>query len=226
MPPFKDVTGHVFGRLTALSRATHRRVAWLCQCACGQQTIVTGDKLSNGHTQSCGCWRREQTSRQRSKPKPQAGEVYGRLTVIEFLDHDSRHPRVRCRCACGNITEPHWQSLKKGQTLSCGCFRREITAQVTRTHGQSSAREFWTWAGMIDRCYRAKRKDFSRYGGRGIRVCDRWRYSFANFYADMGPRPSPKHSIDRIDTNGHYEPDNVRWATAREQRMNQRRMQR
>jgi hypothetical protein len=88
-------------------------------------------------------------------------------------------------------------------------------------HGLSKRPEVTVWRGMVSRCTNQNATDYPRYGGRGIMVCDRWRL-FANFFADMGERPSPKHSIDRIDNDGNYEPDNCRWATASEQRLNQR----
>jgi len=83
--------------------------------------------------------------------------------------------------------------------------------------------EWRAWHGMFDRCYRASYVHYHNYGGRGISVCQRWHGSFENFFADMGQRPGPKYSLDRIDTNGNYEPDNCRWATATQQNLNQRR---
>jgi hypothetical protein len=91
-----------------------------------------------------------------------------------------------------------------------------------RTHGKSHTAESRVWKGMIQRCTNPKRRGWERYGGRGITVCERWRASFADFLADMGARPSPKHSIDRIDNDGHYEPANCRWATKHEQGSNTR----
>lgn len=104
---------------------------------------------------------------------------------------------------------------------SCGCYRREI-GDRTRTHGQSKSREFAAWSNMLDRCLNQRNGDYANYGGRGITVCDRWRESFENFLADMGQRPSPAHSLDRIDNDGPYAPGNCRWATADTQRQNNR----
>ena len=90
----------------------------------------------------------------------------------------------------------------KGKTQSCGCLRREVAGVHLRTHGLSKLPEYKIWKGMKARCFSPNNPRFSDYGGRGIDVCDRWRESFENFYADMGPRPSPGHSIDRIDNDG------------------------
>lgn len=137
--------------------------------------------------------------------------------------NDPKHPKYDCRCECGNLTRIGSDNLAR--THSCGCLKKEQLARRSTTHGMSSSLEFKTWVGMIDRCSRVGRTDFARYGGRGIRVCQRWLDSFENFYADMGSRPSRKHSIDRINNDGDYEPQNCRWATPHDQRVNQRRVE-
>lgn len=151
--------------------------------------------------------------------KPEIGSRNGRLTIVELLP-GGKHPKVKCRCDCG--TERTIQQDNLARTHSCGCLKRERTGRLNLQHGLSASPEFRVWCDMRDRCSRVERRDFQRYGGRGITVCERW-MTFSNFYADMGQRPSPQHSIDRRDTNGNYEPDNCRWATSTEQRLNQRR---
>lgn len=224
MPPFKDLTGQSFGKLTVLHRVPHRRVAWLCRCVCGNTTTVTGDTMQQGKTSSCGCWRREQSKRNREKPKPQPGERFGRLVIHEFIGSDSRHPRVRCLCDCGKWCEPHWGNVKRGVTQSCGCLHNEQLSKRAKTHGLTKTIEYRIWADMISRCERPTATGYKDYGDRGIGVCQTWRQSFVAFLADVGQRPSPLHSIDRINNDGNYEPGNVRWATKSEQRLNQRRM--
>lgn len=116
--------------------------------------------------------------------------------------------------------------LQKGSVRSCGCLRRETCVSAPTKHGASKhgfvMAEYSTLRGIIQRCENKRSLHFDKYGGRGIRVCDRWRESFENFLADMGPKPTPKHSLDRIDVNGHYEPGNCRWATQTEQMRNTR----
>ena len=152
-------------------------------------------------------------------PRLPIGSTHGRLTIVGY-ESNGAHPRALVRCACG--TEKTVQIDNLARTHSCGCIKREML-RAKATHGLSESPEYRRWADMIDRCTRVSRRDFARYGGRGVRVCQRWLDDFAHFYADMGPRPSAKHSIDRIDTEGDYEPSNCRWATAKEQRINQRR---
>jgi len=129
-----------------------------------------------------------------------------------------------CRCDCGGMTAAWGPHLHRGNTASCGCIKREHLAKLSAakvTHGRTHTVEYRIWGGMIDRCTNTKGKDWANYGGRGITVCERWR-SFENFFVDMGLRPSPKHSVDRIDNDGPYAPGNCRWATPKVQCGNSR----
>lgn len=155
------------------------------------------------------------------------GQTFGRLTVIELLWGSARTGRrtaYLCRCACGKEKTILACHLVSGHSQSCGCFRLETTETRCLRHGARRTGGTWpeyeVWRSMRARCYKPKTVNYGRYGGRGIVVCERWRNSFENFIADMGRRPSSEHSIDRINNDGNYGPDNCRWATAEEQRNN------
>jgi hypothetical protein len=158
------------------------------------------------------------------------GSIFGRLIAIERMAPTKCRQAVwRCRCECGIEKEIRASSLMSGITSSCGCLRREIQPKIRLVHGDKPKRnvapEYTAWTNMITRCANPKHNRWQHYGGRGIAVCRRWRASYQDFLADVGRRPSPGHSIDRYpDCDGNYEPGNVRWATAIEQRANQRRM--
>lgn len=157
-----------------------------------------------------------------------AGQQYGMLKAIEVSGKTKRgDAKWLCRCNCGEYVEVVGYNLRNGHTRSCGCLRAEISEWVNVTHGQSSTKdgrspEYRTWTNMKSRCFNPRLKRYKDYGGRGITVCPEWADSFEQFYKDMGDRPSPRHSIDRIDVNGNYEPDNCRWATLSQQNRNKR----
>ena len=153
------------------------------------------------------------------------GQVFGRLSVQEFAGRSRNKLFWNCLCKCGKIKQVRGDHLKSGGTRSCGCFRKEQTARIKTTHGQAKkgkqSREYRSWTHMMSRCYDMKCKDYRDYGGRGIRVCERW-HTFENFYADMGDRPKYR-SLDRKDNDGDYAQGNCRWATSKEQANNTRR---
>jgi hypothetical protein len=155
------------------------------------------------------------------------GRRFGRLIAMESVGSTIDGRRLwLCRCDCGIEKSIRGKTLRRGETRSCGCLHQEAVHNRMTTHGATINHkwrpEYRTWVNVKTRCLNPKFKDFHLYGGRGITICDKWRDNFAAFFADMGPKPAPEYSIDRIDPDGHYQPDNCRWATWAQQRRNQR----
>lgn len=150
------------------------------------------------------------------------GKKFGKLTVLNFIN-DSPRSAWNCICDCGNFAAVRSDRMISGETISCGCMRgkRKNKTSAVKTHPLYN-----TWRKMKGRCEKKSDKDYLSYGGRGISVCERWSKSFEFFVADMGPKPTQKHSLDRKNNNGNYDPSNCKWSTQSEQNKNQRQRRR
>ena len=151
----------------------------------------------------------------------QLGQKFNKLTIIELtiITSNSKTSIVKVKCDCGVEKEIKLENFRN--TQSCGCLYRETRrTSKNKKHGYRNEPEYYIWRSMIQRCHNSKRKDFHRYGGRGIEVCPEWQQSFEKFISYVGDRPSNKHQIDRIDNTKGYEPGNVRWVTATTQMRN------
>lgn len=151
------------------------------------------------------------------------GKKFNRLTVIEY-SHSNNGAVWLCKCDCGSFITAKGKDLKNGKTKSCGCFHRDCASKLgksKKTHGQSNTRLYYIWRAMKERCFNKNSRVYNRYGGRGITVCDEWANSFEAFYKwSINNGYSQKLTLDRIDNDGIYEPDNCRWTTMKVQNQN------
>jgi hypothetical protein len=162
-----------------------------------------------------------------------AGRQFNRWTVIKkgttyILPCGNRVIRWLCQCTCGNFKEVPGVYLRNGMSKSCGCYMIEKATSDNTTHGLSDTKEYYRWYDIHNRCYNKNYYRYKDWGGRGIKICDRWHKDnpngFLNFYNDikkLGPKYDDSYSLDRIDNNKDYSPDNIKWSSKREQRLNQ-----
>ena len=217
MGKFVDLTGSKFGRLSVLNRAPNKgkTTIWHCVCDCGTNTSVAAGKLTRGDTLSCGCLQKQRASE--TSLRDLTGQRFGRLLVIERAN--STRVKWLCRCDCGKSKTIAASSLTCSVTRSCGCLSIE-TVKARATHSMCYTSEYEAWEGMKSRCYTESDDSFQHYGARGIKVCDRWLEAFQNFFDDMGLKPSPSHSLERLRIEDGYNPDNCVWGTPIDQANN------
>lgn len=223
---YEKYIGEKFGKLTILgfipgdyknNKIIHIKAN--CKCDCGIIKLVDWDHLKRGEINSCGCLR---------DPAVTIGQKFGGFTVLEIIPHHYNKQGIRiftkakCECECGTVKTINVNNLQAGNTISCGCIGRKNLIKASTKHGLSYNPIYNTWHLINNRCYNQKAKQYKNYGGRGIN--NFWRTDPSGFVKyilqELGPKPSKKYSLDRINNDGNYEPGNLRWATAKQQANN------
>lgn len=181
---YSDVHGKRFGGLIVIgdmgSNASYEKFV-LCKCDCGKEKKMPLRNIRIGKTKSCGCLTGKTLSKRRSKPAT-IGDIYGMLTISSDLGTSKQGRFVLCKCQCGNIKKIRMACLKRGDTISCGCYSSKMSKERNTTHGMSHTPIHQIWTSMLERCYNSNCKAYKNYGGRGVTVCNEWRFDFTKFY--------------------------------------------
>jgi hypothetical protein len=205
---FINLVGQKFGELEVIERAENDKYGnsrYLCRCSCGKEIIVDSSALKRGSKTSCG-----------HKYQIEIGSKYGKLTVIKEIKNGGKYSYL-CLCECGKQVIKSKYYLCRSKGVSCGCNRGY------KTHGLSRSRIYKTWEDMKTRCYNPNCRNYHNYGGRGIIVCEEWKNDFVVFYNwAMANGYTDELTIERVDVNGNYCPENCTWISLSEQSKNKR----
>ena len=221
-----DLTGNRYGKLTVLypgSKAANGSLKWFCKCDCGKIIETRGDRLRSGETKSCGCAQKEKYDL--------TGQKINMLFVLKRIGSNKHQQSLyKCVCDCGSVKTISASDLKSGRVISCGCHAKSFLDELhenNKIHGLSGSRIYNVWNSMIQRCYNPKTKAYKHYGGRGITVCEEWHDAekFSKWAYENGYDENARQwdcTIDRIDVNGNYCPENCRWVDMKTQNQNKR----
>lgn len=213
---FKDekYIGKTFGEIyvVRVDETSKKGRRYICRCSCGYEfSSLTHNFMVLNKCKTC-----------KRLDKSTIGKRYGRL-IVESEFKENGVIMCKCKCDCGNSKITRRTLLKSGKTVSCGCKQKENIINLSLTHGKSNTRLYNIWNAMKRRCYYKKDSCYDIYGGRGIEVCDEWKNDFMNFYNwAMENGYNDTLSIDRVDVDGNYEPNNCRWSDAKTQANNKR----
>ena len=238
MPTYNDISGNRYGKFTVLKKGNGRvtkggayKTTWICKCDCGNEKELDYQAIIRGSHQSCGCTRYETISKKQMDDL--VGKKFNRLTVVRPLGKHERKTKGYnwlCQCDCGNYVHANGSKLKSGHAKSCGCMVAEHIGNVNRKYKRVSKRLYGVYKSMLSRCQDTNHREYHNYGGRGIKICSEWlgevgydsfsEWAFSNGYDET--LKFGECTLDRIDTNGNYEPNNCRWITNKEQQSNRR----